>query len=86
MGSSLLMAMLGALQTRDPDAQVPISINCWPSTSGGESYVSIEYECNVALELQDVSIVIPLPNLKSGPRINSVSGYSACLAQILSIA
>ena len=61
------------MQTRDPDAEVPISINCWPSTSGGESYVSIEYECGTSLELQDVSIVIPLPSLKSGPRINSVS-------------
>ena len=60
------------LQTRDPDAQVPITINCWPSNSGGESFVNLEYECNTSLELQEVSVVIPLPNLKSAPRINSV--------------
>ena len=30
-------------QTRD-EGQVPISINCWPSVSAGESFVSIEYE------------------------------------------
>lgn len=63
------------MQSKEADAQIPISINCWPSTSGGESYVSIEYECNVELELQNVDIVIPLPDLKSGPRINSVSDF-----------
>lgn len=29
------------LQTRD-EAVLPLSINCWPSISGGESYVNIE--------------------------------------------
>lgn len=62
------------MQTKDPEA-VPITINCWPSTSGGDSYVSIEYECNVALELQEVSIVIPLPSLKAAPRIKTVSPF-----------
>ena len=58
------------MQTRDPDAEVPLSINCWPSTSGGESYVNIEYECTLESDLQDVTIAIPLPPLASAPRIN----------------
>ena len=29
------------LQTRD-EGVLPLSINCWPSISGGESYVNIE--------------------------------------------
>ena len=69
------------MQTRDPEAQVPITINCWPSNSGGESFVNLEYECNTSLELQEVNIMIPLPNLKSAPRITSVSHLLDCKAE-----
>jgi hypothetical protein len=62
------------MQTRDQEAEVPLTINCWPSTSGGDSYVNIEYECNVGLDLHDVTIAIPLPPLSSAPRINQVEG------------
>ena len=40
-----------------------ISVNCWPSENGeGGCDVNIEYELeNTKLELQDVTIAIPLP-------------------------
>lgn len=74
------------MQTRDPDGEVPLTINCWPSTSGGDSYVNIEYECNVDLDLHDVTIAIPLPPLSSAPRINQVEGdthYDSRKGQLL---
>ncbi|XP_075212338.1 coatomer subunit delta [Lycorma delicatula] len=49
-------------QTYD-DSCVPFSINCWPSENGqGGCDVNIEYELeHTHLELNDVSISIPLP-------------------------
>ncbi|TMW50239.1 hypothetical protein DOY81_004689, partial [Sarcophaga bullata] len=45
------------------DAAIPLTINCWPSENGeGGCDVNIEYELEAQhLELQDVSILIPLP-------------------------
>ncbi|XP_005185086.1 coatomer subunit delta [Musca domestica] len=45
------------------DSAIPLTINCWPSENGeGGCDVNIEYELEAQhLELQDVSIVIPLP-------------------------
>jgi hypothetical protein len=54
-------------QTRD-ESVVPLSINCWPSVSGGESFVSIEYEATDAFDLHNVVISIPLPPLRDPPR------------------
>ena len=51
---------------------VPLTINCWPSVSGGESYVNIEYESTVAFDLQNVVITIPLPALAHAPRVTQV--------------
>jgi len=48
---------------------VPLSINCWPSVSGGESYVNIEYEATADFDLQNVVISIPLPALSQAPRV-----------------
>ena len=45
-------------QTKDEDA-VPLTINCWPSASGGESFVNIEYECRAAFDLRQLLIAIP---------------------------
>lgn len=59
------------MQTKD-ESQVPISINCWPSVSGGQSYVNIEYESTAMFDLQNVSIVIPLPHAAHAPQINQV--------------
>jgi hypothetical protein len=50
------------------------SVNCWPSVSGGESYVNIEYEASKAFELQNVIIEIPLPALRDPPTVNQVDG------------
>ena len=55
-------------QTRD-ESLVPLSINCWPSVSGGESYVNIEYEATADFDLQNVVISIPLPALSQAPRV-----------------
>jgi hypothetical protein len=53
---------------------VPLSINCWPSVSGGESFVNIEYEASQAFDLQNVLILIPLPALHDVPTVNQVDG------------
>eukprot|EP00959_Pyramimonas_sp_CCMP1952_P162956 3406916-Pyramimonas_sp.AAC.1 len=53
---------------------VPLSINCWPSTSGNESYVSIEYEATNAFDLAGVIISVPLPLLRDAPVVNQVDG------------
>lgn len=56
------------LQTKDEDA-VPLTINCWPSASGGESFVNIEYESRTEFDLQNVVIAIPC---HQPPRITQV--------------
>ena len=59
------------LQTRD-ESVVPLTINCWPSVSGGESYVNIEYESTASFDLQNVHIMIPLPAQAQTPQVNQV--------------
>lgn len=61
------------MQTTD-ESMVPLLINCWPSASGGESYVNIEYESTTDFDLQNVAIAIPLPALASTPKVNQVDG------------
>ncbi|PSC69188.1 coatomer subunit delta-like [Micractinium conductrix] len=61
------------LQTRE-EAVVPLTINCWPSISGGESYVNIEYESTAAFDLQHVHIFIPLPAGATTPQVNQIDG------------
>lgn len=56
------------------ESLVPLSINCWPSISGRESYVNIEYEASKAFELQNVLISIPLPALRDPPVVNQIDG------------
>ena len=70
-------APLGVLKWRYQtveESQVPITINCWPSVSGGQSYVNIEYESNAQFDLQDVQIAVPLPALGAAPVVNSCDG------------
>lgn len=57
------------LQTKD-ESLVPLTINCWPSVSGGQSYVNIEYESTASFDLQNVSITIPVPT--GPPTVNQV--------------
>ena len=68
-------AMLNIVQTTD-DSLAPLSINCWPSQSGAESYVNIEYEATTAFDLQTVVIAIPLPAMSHGPRVSQVHALS----------
>ncbi|KAG2435159.1 hypothetical protein HXX76_007243 [Chlamydomonas incerta] len=60
-------------QTKEENL-VPLSINCWPSVSGGESYVNIEYESTSELDLQNVQIIIPVPATGHAPTVNQVDG------------
>jgi len=64
----------------DPEAILPIKINCWPEEeSRGRMNVNIEYEMNVSvdampnLELHDVQITVPLGTSDS-PEILVVDG------------
>ena len=77
-----LMCLAG-LQTTD-ESMVPLLINCWPSASGGESYVNIEYESTTDFDLQNVAIAIPLPALASTPKVNQVCwNHLPCVSLLL---
>ncbi|KAL0709205.1 hypothetical protein Bca4012_016183 [Brassica carinata] len=45
---------------RADESMVPLTINCWPSVSGNETYVSIEYEASSMFDLTNVIISVPL--------------------------
>ncbi|KAK4438368.1 Coatomer subunit delta [Sesamum alatum] len=61
------------MQSAD-ESLVPLSINCWPSVSGNETYVNLEYEASSAFDLQNVVISIPLPALREAPRVQQIDG------------
>ncbi|KAL2932383.1 Coatomer subunit delta-1 [Bienertia sinuspersici] len=61
------------MQSTDESA-VPLSINCWPSVSGSDTDVSIEYEASSLFDLQNVVISIPLPALREPPNVTEVQG------------
>eukprot|EP00475_Leptophrys_vorax_P027387 TRINITY_DN39066_c0_g1_i1.p1 TRINITY_DN39066_c0_g1~~TRINITY_DN39066_c0_g1_i1.p1 ORF type:complete len:525 (-),score=64.80 TRINITY_DN39066_c0_g1_i1:429-2003(-) len=61
------------MQSRD-EAMVPISINCWPSVSGADTYVNIEYEATDAFDLQHVVVEIPMPALREAPVYKDYDG------------
>ncbi|KAL7615131.1 coatomer subunit delta-2 [Lactuca sativa] len=61
------------MQSKDESA-VPLTINCWPSVSGNETYVSIEYEASSMFDLQNVVISVPLPALREAPNVRQVDG------------
>ena len=50
------------------------AVNCWPSVSGGNTYVNIEYEASEDFDLQNVVISLPLPALHDPPTVNQVDG------------
>ena len=60
-GDSKLL-LFYSFQTQD-EANLPVSINCWPSDNGqGGCDVNIEYELEQEhLELNDVVVSIPIP-------------------------
>ncbi|XP_030944209.1 coatomer subunit delta-like [Quercus robur] len=61
------------MQTTD-ESIVPLTINCWPSVSGNETYVSIEYEASSVFDLRNVVISVPLPALREAPNVRQVDG------------
>jgi len=62
------------LQTKDEDF-IPLTINCWPNENGDECEVTIEYELQLKhLELNDVSISIPVPSGVGSPNIGECEG------------
>ncbi|CAL5218817.1 g546 [Coccomyxa viridis] len=67
---SALPILKWRMQTKDED-MVPLTINCWPSISGNESYVNIEYECQADFDLQSIVVAIPCPQ---PPKVNQVDG------------
>ncbi|GAB2277537.1 hypothetical protein Dimus_012247 [Dionaea muscipula] len=61
------------MQSSDESA-LPLTINCWPSVSGNETYVSIEYEASSLFDLQNVVISVPLPALREIPNVKQIDG------------
>ncbi|XP_074330869.1 coatomer subunit delta isoform X1 [Apium graveolens] len=61
------------MQTIDENV-VPLTINCWPSVSGNETYVSIEYEATSTFDLQNVVVSVPLPALREAPNVRQIDG------------
>ncbi|GJP50247.1 hypothetical protein CLOM_g9386 [Closterium sp. NIES-68] len=61
------------MQSKD-ETVVPISINCWPSVSGADTYVNIEYEATQAFDLRHVVVEIPLPALREAPTLKDYDG------------
>ncbi|CAN8257122.1 unnamed protein product [Cochlearia groenlandica] len=56
------------------ESMVPLTISCWPSVSGNETYVSIEYEASFMFDLTNVIISIPLPALRDAPSVRQCDG------------
>ncbi|XP_015889259.2 coatomer subunit delta [Ziziphus jujuba] len=56
------------------EAMVPLTINCWPSVSGSETYVSIEYEASAMFDLRNVVVSVPLPALREAPNVRQIDG------------
>uniref|UniRef100_A0A0E0JQM9 Coatomer subunit delta n=1 Tax=Oryza punctata TaxID=4537 RepID=A0A0E0JQM9_ORYPU len=56
------------------ESSLPLAVNCWPSVSGNETYVNIEYEASEMFDLQNVVISIPLPALREAPSVRQIDG------------
>ncbi|KAJ8765926.1 hypothetical protein K2173_020442 [Erythroxylum novogranatense] len=61
------------MQTTD-ESKVPLTINCWPSVSGNETYVNIEYEASSKFDLRNVVISVPVPSLHEAPSVKQIDG------------
>ncbi|GAA0139419.1 vesicle coat protein [Lithospermum erythrorhizon] len=61
------------MQSSD-ESIVPLTINCWPSVSGNETYVNIEYEASSMFDLHNVVISVPLPALRDPPSVSQIDG------------
>jgi hypothetical protein len=56
------------------ESSLPLSVNCWPSVSGNETYVNIEYEASEMFDLHNVVISIPLSALREAPSVRQIDG------------
>ncbi|KFD57807.1 hypothetical protein M514_01477 [Trichuris suis] len=57
------------------ESMIPLSINCWPSDGRKGCDVNIEYTLdNERLQLEDVCITVPLPQLSTAPVIAECDG------------
>ncbi|KAF8641884.1 hypothetical protein HU200_067591 [Digitaria exilis] len=56
------------------ESSLPLSVNCWPSVSGNETYVNIEYEASEMFDLHNVVICLPLPALQEAPSVRQIDG------------
>ncbi|EHA8589209.1 hypothetical protein COCNU_scaffold008549G000060 [Cocos nucifera] len=56
------------------EASLPLTVNCWPSVSGNETFVNIEYEASEMFDLRNVVISIPLPALREQPSVRQIDG------------
>ncbi|XP_042063126.1 coatomer subunit delta-2-like [Salvia splendens] len=71
-GSEGVSLLKWRMQSAD-ESLVPLSISCWPSVSGNDTYVNMEYEAPT-FDLQNVVIAIPLPALREAPRVQQIDG------------
>jgi len=56
------------------EKMIPLTINVWPSTSGNETTVPVEFEKHCDFDLHDVDIAIPIPG--TAPVIGEIVGSS----------
>ncbi|PKA58725.1 Coatomer subunit delta-1 [Apostasia shenzhenica] len=56
------------------ESALPLTVNCWPSVSGRETSVNIEYEAIEMFDLQNVVISIPLPAAREPPNVLQIDG------------
>jgi len=57
------------------DALAPLSVTCWPSVSGHETYVNLEYESSAPFDLRELTIAVPVPGATAGaPQVNQCDG------------
>nr|GLL45625.1 coatomer subunit delta [Ipomoea trifida] len=61
------------MQSTD-ESILPLTLNCWPSVSGNETYVNIEYETPANIDLQNVIVSVPLPALREAPNVQQIDG------------
>ncbi|KAF7038464.1 hypothetical protein CFC21_048648 [Triticum aestivum] len=56
------------------ESSLPLTVSCWPSTSGNTTVVNIEYEASDMFDLHNVIVSIPLPALRDAPSVKQIDG------------
>ncbi|XP_037414669.1 coatomer subunit delta-3-like [Triticum dicoccoides] len=56
------------------ESSLPLTVTCWPSTSGNTTVVNIEYEASDMFDLHNVIVSIPLPALRDAPSVKQIDG------------